>query len=190
MVATSVLRMLRTTLRMTHLLMRVSHCVRVMRALSGFVLSTVSSVHNWDKQTRCKRHNLFQILFVIHDRRARVIIDGGSCNNLVSADLVQKFGLPTRPHKHPYHVQWLNDSGKVKVNQTARVHFSLGPYSDYADCDVVPMDTCSLLLGRPWEFDNDAVHHDRSNTYTLMYKGQKITLHPMTPAEIVQADKE
>ena len=49
----SVLRMLRMTLRMTHLLMRVFHWVRVMRALSGFVLSTVSSVHNWDKQTRC-----------------------------------------------------------------------------------------------------------------------------------------
>ena len=70
------------------------------------------------------------------------------------------------------------------------MHFSLGPYSDYADCDVVPMDPCSLLLGRPWEFDKDVVHHGRSNTYTLMYKGQKITLHPMTPAEIVQADKE
>ena len=139
---------------------------------------------------KMQRHNLFQILFVINDRRARVIIDGGSCNNLVSAVLVQKLGLATRPHKHPYHVQWLNDSGKVKVNQTARVHFSLGPYSDYADCDVVPMDACSLLLGRPWEFDNDAVHHGRSNTYTLMYKGQKITLHPMTPAEIIQSDKE
>ncbi|XP_039787907.1 uncharacterized protein LOC120654436 [Panicum virgatum] len=139
---------------------------------------------------KMQRHNLFQILFVINDQRARVIIDGGSCNNLVSAVLVQKLGLATRPHKHPYHVQWLNDSGKVKVNQTARVHFSLGPYSDYADCDVVPMDACSLLLGRPWEFDNDDVHHGRSNTYTLMYKGQKITLHPMTPAEIVQTDKE
>jgi hypothetical protein len=31
-----------------------------------------------------------------------------------------------------------------------RVHFSIGMYSDYADCDVVPMEACSLLLGRPW----------------------------------------
>ncbi|PUZ45978.1 hypothetical protein GQ55_7G007600 [Panicum hallii var. hallii] len=98
---------------------------------------------------RMQRHNLFQIVFVIKYCCARVIIDGGSCNNLVSSNLVKKLGLPTRPHKHPYHVQWLNNSGKVKVTQISRVHFSLGPYSDFADCDVVPIEACSLLLGRP-----------------------------------------
>jgi hypothetical protein len=40
-------------------------------------------------------HNLFQIFFVIKNRRARVIIDGGSCNNLVSSDLAKKLGLTT-----------------------------------------------------------------------------------------------
>jgi hypothetical protein len=110
-------------------------------------------------------------LFIIKDRRARVIIDGRSCNNLVSADLVKNLGLTMRPHKNPYHIQWLNDSGRAKVTQTARVHFSLGPYSDFVDCDVVPMQACSLLLGRPWEYDNNAIHHGRSNTYTLMHNG-------------------
>jgi hypothetical protein len=86
---------------------------------------------------------------VIKDRRARVIIDGESCNNLVSSDLVSKLALTTRLHKHPYHIQWLNDSDKAKITQTARVHFSLGSYSKFVDCDVVPMQACSLLLGRP-----------------------------------------
>jgi hypothetical protein len=53
---------------------------------------------------KIQRHNLFQTFFVIKNRRARVIIDGGSCNNLVSADLVKKLALPTRPHPHPYHI--------------------------------------------------------------------------------------
>lgn len=101
---------------------------------------------------RMHRHNFLRILFVIKDRRVRVIIDGGSFNNLVSSHLVQQLGLATRPHNHPYYVQWLNDSGKVKVTQTARVHFSLGPYTDFAYCDVVPMEACSPLLGHPWEF--------------------------------------
>ena len=48
-----------------------------------------------------QRHNLFQIFFIIKNRRARVIIDGGSCNNLVSSDLVAKLDLPTCPHPHP-----------------------------------------------------------------------------------------
>jgi len=52
------------------------------------------------------------------------------------------------------------------------------------------MDACSLLLGRPWEYDTDAKHHGRSNKYTFMHKGKKITLLPLTPAEIVQAEKD
>ena len=108
----------------------------------------------------------------------------------MSSDLVKKLCLTTRPHPHPYHIQWLNDSGKAKVTQTCRVPFSIGAYADSVDCDVVPMQACSLLLGRPWEHDNDATHHGRSNKYTFVHKGQKITLVPLTPAEIVQADRE
>jgi len=130
-----------------------------------FIVQRVLSTQ-MEEAERLQCHNLFQILFVIKDRRAQVIIEGGSCNNLVSSDLVKKLELTTRPHKHPYHIQWLNNSGKAKVTETARVHFSLGPYSDFADCDVVPMQACSLLLGRTWEFDNDVVHHGRNNTYT------------------------
>jgi len=137
-----------------------------------------------------QRHNLFQIFFVINNRRVQVIIDGCSCNNLVSSELVMKLGLTTRPHQHPYHIQWLNDSGMAKVTQTCIVSFSIGSYSDSVDCDVVPMQTCSLLLGRPWEHDNNATHHGISNKYTFVHKGKEYTLLPLTPTEIVQAEKE
>jgi hypothetical protein len=76
----------------------------------------------------------------------------------------------------------------VKVTHTTHVHFSIGTYHDYTDCDVVPMQACSLLLGRPWEFDNDSIHYGRSNKYTLVHNGKKITLLPLTPNEIVQCD--
>jgi len=66
-------------------------------------------------EERLKRHNLFQMFLIVQDYRIRVIIDGGSCNNLVSSDLIKKLGLTTRAHPHPYHVQWFNNSGKVKV---------------------------------------------------------------------------
>jgi len=112
---------------------------------------------------------LFQTFFAIKNRRARVIIDGGSCNNLVSLDLVKKLGLTTRPRPHPYHILWFNDSGKVKVTQMVRVHFSIGIYSGFVDCHVVPMEACSLC----W-----------------VDLGKKITLLPLTPAEIVQAEKD
>jgi hypothetical protein len=142
-----------------------------------------------DTSEKLQCHNLFQIFFVIKDCRVRTIINGGSCNNLVSADFVEKIGLTTHLHTHPYYIQWLNNSGKAKVIYTARVHFSIGTYHDYADCDVVPMQACSLLLGHPWEFDTDAIHHGRSNKYTLMHNKKKITLLPLTPNKIIQCDR-
>jgi hypothetical protein len=51
------------------------------------------------------------------------------------------------------------------------------------------MQACSILLGRPWEFDTDAIHHGRSNKYTLMHNRKKITLLPLSPNEIVQCDR-
>jgi hypothetical protein len=100
-----------------------------------------------------------------------------------------KIGLMTRLHIQPYYIQWLNNSGKAKVTHTARVHFSIGTYHDYADYDVVPMQACSLLLGHPWEFETDAIHYGRSNKYTLMHNRKKITLLPLTLNEIVQCDR-
>jgi hypothetical protein len=67
--------------------------------------------------------------------------------------------------------------------------FSIGTYHDYVDCDVVPMQACSLLLGHPWEFDTDVIHHGRSNKYTLMHNRKKITLLPLTLHQIVQCDR-
>jgi hypothetical protein len=107
----------------------------------------------------------------------------------VSAEFVTKIGLMTRAHTHPYYIQWLNNSRKAKVTHTACIHFSIGTYHDYADCDVMPMQVCSLLLGHPWEFDTDVVHHRRSNKYTLTHKGKKITLLPLTSNKIVQCDR-
>jgi hypothetical protein len=52
------------------------------------------------------------------------------------------------------------------------------------------MQACSLLLGCSWEYDIDALHHGRSNKYTFMHKGKKITLLPLIPAEIVKLDRE
>jgi hypothetical protein len=53
---------------------------------------------------KLQRHNLFQIFFIVKDCRVRTIIDGGSCNNLVSADFMAKIGLMTCLHTHPYYI--------------------------------------------------------------------------------------
>jgi hypothetical protein len=49
-----------------------------------------------------QHHNLFQTRGVVKERSIWIIIDGGSCNNLASVDMVEKLALPTRQCPHPY----------------------------------------------------------------------------------------
>jgi hypothetical protein len=135
-----------------------------------------------------QRHTLFHTKGVVQERSIHIIINSGSCNNLASTMLVEKLSLSTRKHLNPYSVQWLNDGGKIKITWTVCAPFSIGAYSYYIDCDVVPMDARSLLLGRPWQYDINSMLHGRLNHYSLMFKGQKIIIHPMTPEQIVKDD--
>jgi hypothetical protein len=119
----------------SHAMIATNHADRYESVVVQRVLST--QVAQAEKN---QRHTLFHTKGVVHERSIRIIIDSGSCNNLASTTLVEKLSLPTRAHPHPYHIQWLNDGGKIKVTRSVRVPFSLGSYSDYADCDVIPME--------------------------------------------------
>jgi hypothetical protein len=50
------------------------------------------------------------------------------------------------------------------------------------------MEACHILLGRPWQFDTDCLHHGRSNQYSLMHNDKKILLLPMFAEAIVRDD--
>jgi hypothetical protein len=132
-----------------------------------------------------QRHNLFQSRCKVKGQVYRFIIDGGSCNNIVSALLVEKLGLKMHRHPHPYHMEWLNNSGTMKVTSMVRLPFSIGDYHDEVDCDIVPMQACHLLLGRPWQFDVDSVHFGRSNKYSFVHKEKKVVLVPLTPDDML-----
>nr|AAX96591.1 retrotransposon protein, putative, Ty3-gypsy sub-class [Oryza sativa Japonica Group]ABA93201.1 retrotransposon protein, putative, Ty3-gypsy subclass [Oryza sativa Japonica Group] len=141
-----------------------------------------------EKAEQNQRHTLFQTKCVVKERCCRMIIDGGSCNNLASSEMVEKLALSTKPHPHPYYIQWLNNSGKAKVTKLVHINFAIGNYHDVVECDVVPMQACNILLGRPWQFDRDSMHHGRSNQYSFLYHDKKIVLHPMSPEDILRDD--
>jgi hypothetical protein len=50
------------------------------------------------------------------------------------------------------------------------------------------MQACSLLLGRPWQFDRESVYNGKTNQYSLTHAGKKIGLKPMTPKQILKDD--
>jgi hypothetical protein len=48
-------------------------------------------------------------------------------------------------------------------------------------CEVIPMDACHILLGRPWLYDRRAKHDGFRNTYSFKKYGLNITLAPLHP---------
>ena len=113
-----------------------------------------------------------------------LIIDGGSYTNIANTTFVEKLGLKCDKHPNPYRLQWLNDSGEVKVNRHVVVTFSIGKYSDEVVVDVVPMQASYLLLGRPWQFDRCSLYDGYKNRYSFEHNSHKITFAPLSPKEV------
>ena len=111
-----------------------------------------------------------------------VIIDSGSFENFVSLEMVKKLDLKMDPHPKPYKLSWLQEGSDIKVKHRCLVSFTIGKhYQDEVWCDVVPMDVCHLLLGRPWQYDRQIIYDGFKNTYTFRKDGHKIVLAPLKP---------
>ncbi|KAI4330290.1 hypothetical protein MLD38_028590 [Melastoma candidum] len=115
-----------------------------------------------------------------------VIVDNGSYTNAVSRTMVEKLKLPVEARPYPYRLQWFSKESDVRVTQRARVPFSIGKsYKDEVVCDVIPMDACHFLLGRPWQFDRCAQHDGYRNTYSISVDEKKVTLMPLTTQPVI-----
>jgi len=137
------------------------------------------------------RKNIFHTRCTTAGKVCDVIIDSGSCENVVSNYMVDKLEMPTQSHPHPYKLQWLNKGSEVKVTKRCLVNFSIGQkYQDQVWCDVVPMDACHLLLGRPWQYDRRAHHDCYANTYSFVKDGVKIKLTPLPPSGLDKNNNE
>jgi hypothetical protein len=119
-----------------------------------------------------QRNRLFQTTCKTKDRVCKVIMDNGSTDNLVSIEMVEKLELETVIHPSPYRVSWLQKGHQVNVTKQCLVEFKIGGYKDEILCDVIPVDVCHLLLGRPWQYDRNVIHDGRKNTYTLEKNGR------------------
>nr|GEU88761.1 hypothetical protein [Tanacetum cinerariifolium] len=118
--------------------------------VSRHVLNVVPSDHGDD--TTWLRNNIFITQCTSKGKVCMVIVDGGSCKNMVT-------------HK-------------------CLVQFSIGnKYTDELWCEVIPMDACHILLGRPWLSDRRVKHDGFRNTYSFKKDGLSITLALLNPRD-------
>lgn len=76
-----------------------------------------------------------------------LMIDYGSCENMMSKVMIDKLKLTCEDHPKPYKVSWFHKGGEIMVTQRCRMKFSIGKYDDEFYFNVLPMDACHLLLG-------------------------------------------
>ncbi|XP_013624018.1 PREDICTED: uncharacterized protein LOC106329985 [Brassica oleracea var. oleracea] len=130
-----------------------------------------------------QHNNLFHSKCTINGKVCNFIIDSGSSENVISSNVVKKLSLPDEPHPHPYKLAWLQQDNDFLVTRRTLVSFSIGDsYHDKTYCDIVPMDACHLLLGRPWEYDRCVLHDGFLNTYSFQFINKKFVLKPSPPS--------
>ncbi|GJX19628.1 hypothetical protein Tco_0222305 [Tanacetum coccineum] len=106
-----------------------------------------------------QRNKIFQTRCLVKEKICSIIIDGGSCENLVSKALVKDFKLPIEPHHSPYQIGWIKKGPTLMVIEICKVPLAIGKhYNELVTYDVVDMEACHVLLRRPWQHDMDATH--------------------------------
>lgn len=70
-----------------------------------------------------QRHNIFRAKCHISHNIFDVIIDSGSCENIISKEIVQRQQLPTHTHPAPYKLGWIKSGGELQVTEQCLVSF-------------------------------------------------------------------
>eukprot|EP00253_Pinus_taeda_P031890 PITA_31890 len=126
-----------------------------------------------------QRKTLYRTVCKVQEKCFQMIIDSGNNDSLLFVEEVEKLKLKTMRHPTRYKVSWLQNGHQLLVNEKCEVEFQLGKYKDKIVCDLMPMDVCHILLGRPCQYGIGAMHDGKRNTYMFGKYGINRTLLPM-----------
>lgn len=91
--------------------------------------------------------NIFHTKCTYLRKLCRVIIDSGSCENIILQEMVDKLNLKIEKKPIPYKLSWVKKGNEVVVNQCCLVTFSIRQkYQDSQWCGLIPMDACHILF--------------------------------------------
>ncbi|XP_020682380.1 uncharacterized protein LOC110099531 [Dendrobium catenatum] len=136
------------------------------------------------RPAKTQRNALFKTKCTISGKVCEVLIDTGCTENVISRAVVQSLQLKTTKSPNPYKISWVKRGIEMAVTDMCKVVFSIGKhYASEVLCDVVDMDVCHLILGRPWQYDVGAIFDGRANTYSFDWKGKRLRLLPRNPEQ-------
>ena len=66
-----------------------------------------------------QRSKLFTTRCMVDNKICDIIVDSGSCTNVVANLLIKKLNYPTHNHPLPYKLHWLDNNGSIEVDKQA-----------------------------------------------------------------------
>ncbi|KAL8126377.1 hypothetical protein AgCh_013608 [Apium graveolens] len=108
-------------------------------------------------EEKSQRHQLFHTRCTINRHIFTIVIDSGSMENIIDT---------------------------IEITGRCKVPFSIGKYSDEIFCDVVDMDVCHLLFGRPLKYDVDAQHSGKMGNNPKLLRPLMSEFNEVMPEEV------
>nr|GEU58816.1 transposon Ty3-I Gag-Pol polyprotein [Tanacetum cinerariifolium] len=91
--------------------------------------------------------------------------------------LVKDFKFRTEPHPSAFYIGRIKKGLTLKVTEICKVPLAMrNHYNELVTCDVIDIETCHVLLGRPWK--------ETGVSYALVMKGVEDVMENAIPAVI------
>lgn len=134
----------------------------------------VLSILTLDDTWKCI--NIFHIYAKCGSKTCKIMIDSGSCMNIISIQALSKIQVNPEPHWNPYKVKWV-DHTSFLVTQRCLASIEIRSYKDNIWSNILPMDVAHAILDRPWLFYLSITHYSWKNTYLFKHSNQNIWLY-------------
>ena len=132
----------------------------------------------YSSQDDKKRGELFHIQVITKHTKVDTLFDNGSQVNLVSEEVVNKSVLGSIPHEKPYPLGCVTNDAPLQVTKKCILKFAISDkFKDEVELDVVPMDICGIVLGRPYLYDHKDILYRDKNQYHLFKYGIEYVIH-------------
>jgi hypothetical protein len=92
--------------------------------------------------------------------------------------VVKKLRLNTKMHHKPHSLNWIRKDYKFPIKKKCIIKFAItSKYVDEVICDVVPLETCGMVLGSHYLYDHKSIFYSEHNRYHLFKKGIEYGVH-------------